>query len=255
MDFITALNVTIYGLGIVFLALLVVMFAIMLLSRLFAVATGKDFMAAPTQEAPARPATASAVPAAAPSAPAPAVFEMVIAGARHKVAVTGSAGSGWSVALDGQSFQVSRDAADAKQIVVNGKAHTVEVKESAGSAVGVVVDGVAQSVEVVREKAPVAAPVAAQAAPVAATVAAAPVASGPAAPSAAGEKVTAPLPGKILSVAVKAGDAVQKGDELCVIEAMKMGNSIKAQSNGTVLEVLVASGDAVSFGTPLFVMG
>jgi glutaconyl-CoA decarboxylase len=49
LDFVTALNVTIYGLGIVFLALLVIMFIIMVLSRLFAAATGKDFLAASTE--------------------------------------------------------------------------------------------------------------------------------------------------------------------------------------------------------------
>jgi biotin carboxyl carrier protein len=57
-----------------------------------------------------------------------------------------------------------------------------------------------------------------------------------------------------LSVAVKAGDRVQKGDELCVIEAMKMGNSVKAQREGTVRAVLVASGQAVAFGAPLLVL-
>jgi biotin carboxyl carrier protein len=59
----------------------------------------------------------------------------------------------------------------------------------------------------------------------------------------------------VLSVAVKAGDAVRKGDELCVIEAMKMGNSIRAQRDGTIQEVLVSPGDSVAFGSPLFVIG
>lgn len=77
----------------------------------------------------------------------------------------------------------------------------------------------------------------------------------PSAAVAIGEKITAPLPGKVLSVAVKAGDVVHKGDELCVIEAMKMGNSIKAQRDGTVQEVLVSAGDPVGFGTPLLVIG
>ncbi len=91
-------------------------------------------------------------------------------------------------------------------------------------------------------------------------VAAAPAAPATAAPRpstapAAGDKVVAPLPGKVLSVAVKAGDVVHKGDELCVIEAMKMGNSIKAQRDGTVREVFVSAGDSVGFATPLLVIG
>ncbi len=81
-------------------------------------------------------------------------------------------------------------------------------------------------------------------------------ASGSAAPVAAqaAEAVTAPLPGKLLSVAVKAGDSVRKGDELCVIEAMKMGNSIRAQRDGIVGEVLVAPSQSVAFGAPLLVL-
>ena len=67
--------------------------------------------------------------------------------------------------------------------------------------------------------------------------------------------MTAPLPGKILSVAVKAGDTVRKGEELCVIEAMKMGNSIKAQRDGVIQEVVVSVGDTIPFGAPLFKIG
>jgi biotin carboxyl carrier protein len=47
---------------------------------------------------------------------------------------------------------------------------------------------------------------------------------------------------------------VRKGDELCVIEAMKMGNSVRAQRDGTVREVVVASGQSVAFGAPLLVL-
>ncbi|HEX9016374.1 MAG TPA: acetyl-CoA carboxylase biotin carboxyl carrier protein subunit [Chloroflexota bacterium] len=61
----------------------------------------------------------------------------------------------------------------------------------------------------------------------------------------------APLPGKILSVAVSAGDNVRKGDELCVIEAMKMGNSIQADLDGVVRSVMVSTGDTVELGAIL----
>jgi acetyl-CoA carboxylase biotin carboxyl carrier protein len=47
---------------------------------------------------------------------------------------------------------------------------------------------------------------------------------------------------------------VRKGDELCVIEAMKMGNSIRAQRDGVVTEVLVAPSQSVAFGASLFVL-
>ena len=121
------------------------------------------------------------------------------------------------------------------------------------------VNGVPQGVQAVPAKGPAAPPaVATTAAPAPPTPspAAAPAVAPPApAPVVVGEKVTAPLPGKILSVAVKAGDVVHKGDELCVIEAMKMGNSIKAQRDGTIGEVLVSAGDSVGFGAPLLVIG
>ncbi len=69
-----------------------------------------------------------------------------------------------------------------------------------------------------------------------------------------GELITAPLPGRVLSVAVRVGQAVNKGDELCVIEAMKMGNSVKAQRAGTIKEVLVSPGQVVALGAALMVI-
>ncbi len=66
--------------------------------------------------------------------------------------------------------------------------------------------------------------------------------------------VVAPLPGKILSVNVKKGDFVKKGDLLLVIEAMKMENEIFASQDGTVTDVLVNTGDYVSTGDKLVIM-
>jgi biotin carboxyl carrier protein len=67
--------------------------------------------------------------------------------------------------------------------------------------------------------------------------------------------LTAPLPGKISRVAVRPGDAVQAGDLLLVIEAMKMENEFRAGAAGTVAEVRVAAGAAVNAGDVLIVMG
>ncbi|MFB3819133.1 MAG: acetyl-CoA carboxylase biotin carboxyl carrier protein subunit [Candidatus Methylomirabilales bacterium] len=47
---------------------------------------------------------------------------------------------------------------------------------------------------------------------------------------------------------------MKAGDELCVIEALKMGNSIRAQRDALVREVLVAPGQSVAFGAPLVVL-
>jgi glutaconyl-CoA decarboxylase len=148
--------------------------------------------------------------------------------------------------VNGSTYQVERDRTEPTRIVVNGQAHTVDIKELIGTAATVLIDGRTERLEIIRG----AAGGAASSAP----RAAADPAPAHTAKPAAGEPVTAPIPGKVLSVAVKAGDAVRKGDELCVIEAMKMGNSIRAQRDGTVRQVLVAPGQTVAFGASLLVL-
>jgi len=82
--------------------------------------------------------------------------------------------------------------------------------------------------------------------PVAAPVAApAPVA---AAPVAGGTKVTAPMPGTILGVNVKEGEAVKAGQTIFILEAMKMESDVVAPVDGTVRGISVAKGASVSAG-------
>ncbi len=66
-----------------------------------------------------------------------------------------------------------------------------------------------------------------------------------------GGRLTAPMPGKVVSFAVKAGDAVTKGQALAVMEAMKMEHTIAAPVDGTVAELLFAPGDQVTEGAEL----
>ncbi|KQT09368.1 acetyl-CoA carboxylase biotin carboxylase subunit [Ramlibacter sp. Leaf400] len=66
-----------------------------------------------------------------------------------------------------------------------------------------------------------------------------------------GGRLTAPMPGKVVSFAVKAGDSVKKGQALAVMEAMKMEHTIAAPADGTVAEVLYAPGDQVAEGAEL----
>lgn len=63
--------------------------------------------------------------------------------------------------------------------------------------------------------------------------------------------ITAPMPGKVVAVNVKAGDPVRQGQILLVLEAMKMENEIVAPAAGTVKEVLVNEGANVNVGEPL----
>ena len=107
------------------------------------------------------------------------------------------------------------------------------------------------AIEVMNGSAPAAAPVPA---PAAAPAPAVPVPAASSAP-AAGEKVTAPMPGTILSVNVQNGAAVKKGDVLFILEAMKMENEINSPCDGTILSVNTSKGSAVESGTLLCVIG
>ncbi len=115
-------------------------------------------------------------------------------------------------------------------ITVNGTTYEVYVEEAEA---GVAPAPVPQS-----QPAFTPAPAAAPAAPKAAS---APQAQGATA-------VTAPMPGTILQVKVSAGQAVKKGDVICVLEAMKMENDIPAPCDGVVASVSVQKGASVAAG-------
>jgi biotin carboxyl carrier protein len=65
-------------------------------------------------------------------------------------------------------------------------------------------------------------------------------------------QIKAPMPGLVLDVAVKAGDEIQVGDKVAILEAMKMENVLKAVGIGRIREVLVTKGQAVEKGQVLF---
>ena len=69
-----------------------------------------------------------------------------------------------------------------------------------------------------------------------------------------GGRLSAPMPGKVVSFAVKAGDKVSKGQALAVMEAMKMEHTIAAPADGTVAELLYAPGDQVAEGAELLTL-
>ncbi len=94
---------------------------------------------------------------------------------------------------------------------------------------------------------------AAKAAPAAPRKEEAPSPAPAAAPAASGEgtEVSAPMQGTILSVNVKVGDTVKKGDVLFILEAMKMENEIISAYDGTVTSVGVQKGASVATGAVL----
>jgi biotin carboxyl carrier protein len=79
----------------------------------------------------------------------------------------------------------------------------------------------------------------------------APVAPSPAPGGGGPGTLSAPMPGVILEVSVATGDAVERGQAIAVLEAMKMKNSIKSPRAGTIAEVCVAVGQAVGHGDPI----
>ncbi len=119
-------------------------------------------------------------------------------------------------------------------IVVNGENYEVSVEEIGLSA----------------SQRPVAAPVAA---PTPRKATPAPKVA-PAAPIAGGDSISAPMPGTIIDVKVKEGEAVKKGQVLCILEAMKMENEIMAMQDGTVASVRTSKGAAVSSGDILITL-
>lgn len=68
------------------------------------------------------------------------------------------------------------------------------------------------------------------------------------------QKVLAPMPGKVVRVLLTAGSAVEVGQGVVVVEAMKMQNELKSAKKGTVKQVLVAEGASVTAGEVLAII-
>ena len=134
---------------------------------------------------------------------------------------------------------------------INGKDYAVKIGEAEGKYLTVNVNGADYQVEL--ENAPVQA--AQPVIPSAASVS--PEAAPAAAPKAAGNGVTikSPLPGIIISIDVKEGQAIKRGQKVAVIEAMKMENDILAEADGTITAIHARKGDSVLEGADIVTIG
>ena len=134
-------------------------------------------------------------------------------------------------------------------IRIDGHSYKVRVGDVSRSPVEVEVDGQVVLVEIDQEGPTRVAP-APRPAPLPSQVPAEKVVTAAPSPAAAsGNAVAAPMPAKVLSVAVKAGDRVSQGDTLCVLEAMKMEQVVRAPRDGIIARVHVQPGDNVTSGS------
>ena len=122
-------------------------------------------------------------------------------------------------------------------IKINGKTYDAEVEVLGASAAASAA-----------APAPAAAPKAAAPAPAPAAPAAAPKAGGPA-------NVTSPLPGTVLRLVKNAGDTVAAGEVVMIVESMKMENEVVAPEAGRIASIAVAAGSAINTGDLLFTLG
>ena len=121
------------------------------------------------------------------------------------------------------------------KFTIDGKQYNAAVNELEDNFAEVTLNGKTYKVELEKEEAPAAAAVRRPAA------AAAPASAAPAGLM----TVKSPLPGSIVKVLVKAGQAVKKGDVLLTMESMKMENNVAAEADGTVKAVYVEPGKTV----------
>lgn len=144
------------------------------------------------------------------------------------------------------------------RLTVNDKTYDVEIGDLGRSTIEVSVDGEKFSVSLESDapemdRGPV--PVISMAHnPIAPPSAApSPKTKGPFSPSAAGDGkiLTAPMPGVVLAVRVKVGDRVRRGEEVCLLESMKMELNILASADGVVRKVCVSVGQNVAHGAIL----
>jgi biotin carboxyl carrier protein len=165
------------------------------------------------------------------------VTYVVTEGGRARRVETSGGGGRYRLALDGEVWEVDvrRTAPGIYSLLIDGASWVAEVAERDGAWV-VEVGGESSALQVEEETRYIIRT------------------RGGAAAGAGTQTLTAPLPGRIAHVAVAAGDAVEAGATLLIIEAMKMENEFKAGRAGTVREVRVRAGEAVNAGDVLVVI-
>lgn len=131
---------------------------------------------------------------------------------------------------------------------INGNSYKVAIGDIDNNVAQVEVNGIPYKVEIDAAKKPVTVVNAPRPSAAPRTETGAKVIAKPAAQATGGYQVKAPLPGTVISINVKVGDAVKAADTVAVLEAMKMENVIHAGRDGVVASINVNPGDAVPDG-------
>jgi biotin carboxyl carrier protein len=160
------------------------------------------------------------------------IYEVMIAGRNYRVELQ-RAGAGWQCKLDGRELPVDVTAAQngVLSLLLNGRSYEVK-QEIAGNESNIVVGHERFSVSLRDPRS-------------------LPSRRGAGTSDQGVKKITAPMPGKIVRLLASEGSAVQAGQSVIVIEAMKMQNELKAPKTGVMKKVMVAEGAAVDAGQTL----
>ena len=138
---------------------------------------------------------------------------------------------------------------NSRKYKINDTEYNVAVNSFTGNSAEVTVNGVTYKVEIAGQS-PVIQTISAAPASPASHISPAPAAS--VQPSTgSGKALKSPLPGVIISLKVKVGDAVKAGQVVAILEAMKMENEIQAETDGMISAVNVSQGDSVLEGTTI----
>lgn len=161
----------------------------------------------------------------------------------------------YALNVDGVEYEVEIEdpRAEPVRVIVNGQAFAVSVTEQPSSTTPRPVPSAQPAQELEDVYVPTVASTYVATAPL---VEEEPAAGPPPAAARGGatSQVTAPMPGKILDIAVGVGSQVKQGEVLCNLEAMKMKSPIRSTAAGKVARVLINEGQNVNFGDVLFVL-
>lgn len=164
------------------------------------------------------------------------IYDVVIEGTTHRVELT-MRESTWVCKVDDAMMEVDAafTARDVMSILLGGKAYEIKRERSLSGETHMIVGSVRYASEVQDPRS------------LKTRRAKAGAAEGP-------QKLTAPMPGKIVRILLPEKSAVETGQGVIVVEAMKMQNELKSPKKGVVAKVLVAEGTTVNAGDALVII-